>query len=59
MNNEIFHIAKEEKNNVKNLKNRRHSWRGKIFTQNEFVVNLLERTISEKKGPLEDLDYST
>jgi hypothetical protein len=50
MNDEIFHIAKEEKINFKNLKNRRHSWRGNIITHNEFVVNLLERTISEKKG---------
>jgi hypothetical protein len=48
--NDVFQRAKEERLVLKILKNRCHSWTGHTFRNNEFVVNVLERTISAKKG---------
>jgi hypothetical protein len=44
---------------LKIKKNRSHSWIGHLIRQNEFVVNILEEAISEKKRLWEDLDYNT
>jgi hypothetical protein len=41
------------------LRNGHHSWIGHLIRHNEFVVNILEGTISGKKDLGEDLDYST
>jgi hypothetical protein len=41
--------VKEERIIFKILKNRCHSWKGHIIGHNEFVVNVLEGAISEKK----------
>jgi hypothetical protein len=46
----FFKRAKEEKLLLKVLKNRRHSWKGHTIRHNEFVVNILEGAISEKKA---------
>jgi len=50
MNNEVFQRAKEERLLLKILKNRCHSWIGRIIGHNEFVVNILEGAISGKKA---------
>jgi hypothetical protein len=47
---EVFQRAKEERLLLKILKNRHHSWVGHIIKYNKFVVNILEGTISRKKG---------
>ena len=56
---EVFQMAKGERLLLEISKNRRHSWIGHIIRHNEFVVNILERAISGKKRPWEDLDYNT
>jgi len=58
-NEEVFRKVKKERLFLKMLNNRRHSWIGHIIRHNEFVVNILERTISGKKGPWENLDCNT
>jgi hypothetical protein len=54
-NDEVFQRAKKKRLLLKILKNRPHSWIG----HNEFVVNILEGTISGKKKLWEDLDCNT
>jgi len=49
-NDEVFRRAKEERLFLKILQNRRHSWMGHTIRDKEFVVNILEGTISGKKG---------
>jgi len=49
MNAEGFQRAKEERLFLRIFKNRRHSWIRDIIRHNEFVVNILERAISEKR----------
>ena len=50
MNDEVFQRVKEERLLLKILKNRHHSWIGHTVRHNEFVVNIPEGAISEKKG---------
>jgi hypothetical protein len=57
-NEEAFQKVKEERLLLKVLNNRRHSWIGRTIRHNEFVVNILEEAISEKR-PWENLDYNT
>jgi hypothetical protein len=45
----IKKLAKEERLLLNILKNRHHSWIGNIIRRNEFVVNVLEGTVSAKK----------
>ena len=60
MNVEIFQRAKEERLLLKiKKKNRCQSWIGHTIRHNEFLVNILEGAISEKKRPWEDLDCNT
>jgi hypothetical protein len=47
---EVFQRAKEERLLLKILNNRRHLRIGHAIRHNEFVVNILERAISGKKG---------
>jgi len=49
-NDEVYQRAKEKRLILKMLQNGRHSWIGHTVTHNEFVVNILEGTISGKKG---------
>jgi hypothetical protein len=49
-NDEVFRRAEEDRSLLKILKNRCHSWIGHIIRHNEFVVNILERALSGKKG---------
>jgi len=49
INDKVFHRAEEDRLLLKILKNRRHSWKGHSIRHNEFVVNILEGTISGKK----------
>jgi len=39
----------EERLLLKIVQNRRHSWIGKTIRHNEFIVNILEGTISGKR----------
>jgi hypothetical protein len=48
--NDVFQRAKEDRLLLKILKNRHHSWIWHTFRHNEFVVNILEGAISEKKA---------
>jgi hypothetical protein len=49
-NDEVFQRAKKERSLLKILKNRRHSWIGRIIRYYEFVINILEGAISGKKA---------
>jgi biotin carboxylase len=49
-NGEVYQRVKEERLLLKIVNNRRHSWIGHIIRHNDFVVNILERAISGKKG---------
>jgi porphobilinogen deaminase len=49
-NEEVFQRVEEERLLLKILNNRCHSWIGHIIRHSEFVVNILEGTISGKKG---------
>jgi len=49
-NDDVFQRAKEERLLLNIFKNRHHSWIGHTIGHNEFVVNILEGTISRKKG---------
>jgi len=49
-NDEVFQRAKEERLLLKNLKNMHHSRIGPTIMHNEFVVNILEGTISGNKA---------
>jgi hypothetical protein len=57
--NGLFQRAKEERLLLKILKDRRHSWIMHIIRHNEFVVNVLEGTISVNKRPWVDFDCNT
>jgi hypothetical protein len=46
----FYQWVNEERLIFEILKNRRHSWIGHTVRRNEFVVNVLERAISRKKG---------
>jgi hypothetical protein len=50
MNDEVFQRRKQERILFKILKSRRHLWIGHIIRHNKYVVNILEGTISGKKG---------
>jgi len=58
-NDEVFQRVKEEKLLLNIPQNRRHSWIEHTIRLNEFVANIREGAISEKKGPWEDLDCKT
>ena len=49
-NDEVFQRAKDERLLLKMLQNRCHPWIGHIIRHDEFVVNILEGTISGKKA---------
>jgi len=49
-NDEVFQRVKDERLLLKILKNRHHSWIGYTVRHDEFVVNILEGTISRKKA---------
>jgi len=46
----FFKVAKEERSLLKILKNGHHLWVGRIIRYNEFVVNILEVTVSGKRA---------
>jgi len=49
-NDEVFQRVKEERLLLKIHQNRRHSWIGHTIRHNEFVANIREGAISERKG---------
>jgi len=49
-NDEVFQRMKEERLLLKIIQNRRHSWIGHTVRHNEFVVDILEGTISGKRA---------
>jgi hypothetical protein len=49
-NDEVFQRAKEERLPLTIFKNWRHSWIGHSIRHNEFVVNILEGSISGEKA---------
>jgi hypothetical protein len=55
-NDEVFQRAKDERLFLKTLKSIQHVWIWYIIRHNEFVVNILEVSISEK-WLWEVLDY--
>jgi hypothetical protein len=57
-NDKVYRKEKEEKLLLKNFKNIRHLLIGHTVRHNEFVVNILEGAISDKR-PWENLDYIT
>jgi hypothetical protein len=48
-NDDVFQRVKEEKL-FKILQNRHHSWIGHLIRHNEFLINILEGAIYEKKA---------
>jgi hypothetical protein len=49
-NDKVFQRVKEEKLLLKILKNVCHSWMWQIIRHNDFVVNILEESISRNKA---------